>query len=230
MLQSNRPTPQDVARRAFALAVYMFRVSYEEQWANADEKDRQEFGEEVADMGDFLRSSKLSESLSSNERILFGRPLGKWHPSDVKQCGWRGENLLVLLWALKINDLPPIWQLSSGVQNFASETADRWREFIDRASLHAKEELEQMEGYVQSIRLREQTPDGFDGIPWLAQKANEFGGAEPIEGDLTIDGRPFRLATKEQKSSIRSVALERHKALYWLLGYEVDLDAPDPEV
>jgi hypothetical protein len=229
--RADRPSPQNVARRALALAVYKYRATYEDEWLSVRECDREQLEEDWQDMGAFLKETHLEDSLSRYERTLFFLPLGKWHPQDAVNGNWSGENLLVLLWALGRGDaLPHIWEQSVGVHCFADEEAERWDAFVAEATLRPSEELERMEGYVQAVRLRERTPDDFEGIPWLAEKGQSFGGGPPIEGDLPIDGKPYRRLSDRDKRSVRSIALERHKALCWLLGFESDLDAPASDV
>ena len=223
--------PSRVARRALALTVFKYRATYEDVWVKPETFDREEMVEEVADMAAMLGETGLIAHLSEIERGLFAMELGRWHFQDVREMSWRGEALLVLVWALgRVDRLPPIHEQSVGVHFELESQCERIEEFAAEATLRSEDELEQMEGYVQSVRLRAQTPDDFEGIPWLAGKAEGFGGEPPVEGDLPIGGRPFREVGIDVRNDVNSIALERHRALYWLLEYEEDLDARAPEV
>ena len=101
---------------------------------------------------------------------------------------------------------------------------------VANATLRPEDEVRRMADYLEAVRLRERTPDDFEGIPWLAGKAHEAGGDPPLDGDLPLDGKPYRLLDPQTKNTVRSLALERHKAFAWVLGDEDDLDAPAPEV
>lgn len=223
--------PQEVSMRALALCVFWYRSSYERRAFEDPLANRGEMQDDIDDMAVFSKETGLDDWLSPVEASLFGKPIGKWHAVDIKECSWRIENLVMLFWALYwIDDLPPVHQDSRSDDIGLSEKLDEGIDASRSAKLRPQAELEQMNSYLESIRLRLRTPDDFEGIPWLAGKAEGFGGGAPIDGDLPLDGRPVREASAQLRTTTTSIAMERHKALQWVLNYEVDLDAPAPEV
>ncbi len=223
--------PQEVSMRALALCVFWYRSSYERRAFEDPKMNRVEMQDDIDDMAALLKETGLDAWLSPVEVKLFGKPVGKWHTADIKECSWRIENLVMLFWALNwVGDLPPIHQDSGPEDIGLNEKLDEGIEASRSARLRPQPELERMNKYLECVRLRLRTPDDFEGIPWLAGKAEGFGGGAPVDGDLPLDGRPVREASAKRRSDTNSIAMERHKALQWVLNYQVDLDAPAPEV
>jgi hypothetical protein len=44
------------------------------------------------------------------------------------------------------------------------------------------------------------------------------------EGDFAVKGRPYALLSLEEWSEVRSISVERHRALNWLCGYSSNND------
>ena len=223
-------TPQEAARRALALAVFAFRAEVEVAWEEIEREDRIAVLKDIAAMRFDLIDAGLERALTIRERKLLAKKPGDWPAQDATDASWSGENLVALLWSLQRSDLPPVWESSDDVVDHALGDMDDPHQAATSATLRPEDEVRRMADYLEAVRLRERTPDGFEGIPWLAGKAQEAGGDPPLDGDLPLNGKPYRLLDQATKNTVRSLALERHKALAWVLGDEDDLDAPAPEV
>lgn len=185
---------------------------------------------DIDDMREFLAEGELEPWLSPIERTLMNRALGQWHAIDIKEKSWTVEYLTALFWALNwIDVMPPVEQLSGIEAIGLFGRVEQGPEVVRMARLRPLDELERMERYLEAIRLRLQTPDDFEGIAWLAGKAAGFGG--PVaDGDLALAGKAVRVAGSQMRTDATSVSQERHRALYWVLRFELDMDAqaPDP--
>ena len=175
------PDARTVARRAAALSVFTYRMTYERSWSTRTKAQRAEDKEDLEEMGEFSRWAALEEFSSRREADPIRKEVGTWPETEIKQGSWAGENLLMLLWALRrVEPLTPIWKDSLAVHAFLNDEVEGWPEFVDRANLRPAEKIDLMYSYVSCVRLRERTPDTFEGVPWLAEKALSFGGEPPL--------------------------------------------------
>jgi hypothetical protein len=150
-------------------------------------------------------------------------------PSDepaVVDAVWRGEALGTLLWALQLAELPPYDRpfdpddvADAGLDDarlrepaelaLEQESARLWHWRARTAEVQDDPGIELPERYASFDQL----------IAATAMRGFEQGLLPaPMRGDFRAYDRVYRHLTPDQRDEARSVAVERHHALSWLVG------------
>ncbi len=151
------------------------------------------------------------------------------------------EAAACLLWALNLTDqLPPPDEAADPVL-LKLVPSSELRRFIDGATLRPAEEIDGARNVAELWHWRSRTRElreagnapaeddqlgrlgikSYDDIVrTTAKMANEKGLLEQMmDEDFAVCGRAYRDLPSDQWSEIRSLSLERHRALNWLCGY-----------
>lgn len=248
---SRRPDSHDAARR---LAILKFVVLHattamprgmmQAIFEGGDEREKANFTREVEQMRNALqnalRTSKLWDQVSPNERTFFSTTAITMTQRQRIEASWRIEAALVLAWALRrIANLPP-YDVDVNPQFLKSLPKDP-SEFIATAELRPQAEIDRRRDVAELWHWRSRTREliergepfpsnqdfkrrglrSFEDIVRLAAaKAAQDGVIdEPINGDFPAFGKAYRDLSEQEWAKIRSITMERHFALNWLCGY-----------
>jgi hypothetical protein len=218
------PTPERVARRALALTAVAARATLELDAPELDSPDthRQRLLE-------WVESLEIGDELEPEEWKVLQRPVGKLEQQDFVNAMWRVEGLAVLAWALGRRELPQDDELvipPDLYQAMGIFDAESGRELLRSPALRSAEELAAMQTHLMILhwRLRDYSlrPQGMNFVAF--SKSCWFGSFDIsrfriINNDLAIGGVAIDDAGDDERSRVNSLAMERHLAINWLMGY-----------
>jgi hypothetical protein len=142
---------------------------------------------------------------------------------------WRVEGLAVLAWALRLHPLPPYDELVVPPELYESIglfDSDAGKQLLAGPNLRSPEELASMQEHllafhwrVRDFSLRPQPMNfvEFSRNCWFGSFDIER--FRVIDGDLAIGKSAISDAPKEAIQRAQSTAMERHRAINWLMGY-----------
>lgn len=222
------PTPARVARRALALAMVTFRGVVE---VDAVDPGAVELWREARA---WCGELGLDDELEPDERRIIAAPIGSLPMQRTIEVTWRAEGLVVLAYALGVVELPGLVEKCdpAAVANALGFLAPRDGTALAAPGLRPYEQLEQLTDAYRMLhwRLRHHAsgkgPYHFAGL--VANSACAEVVAERLElvdGDLALQGVPLTRADPDAVSNARSLVLERHTALEWLLGQHPEYSA-----
>ncbi len=219
------PTPARVARRALVLSAIVWRASLEQ------EKARRRAARLQQHLLAWLERHELEGELEEQEHDLLIAPLGSLTRQQAIDASWRSEGLAVLGWALDASELPPHDeqadpQAVAVALGFLED--DEPPRALEAPRLRAPDELEAMGRRLQALhwRLREfmQRPVLIDfeagAVEATQVTGPDLAGLSLVEGDLSIRGKSLVAADPDVVGEVASIAVERLRALRWLLGVD----------
>ena len=216
------PTQQRVAQRAIILTILAYRGRLEPQRHDSATMDS------WAKTKDWFSTLDINHELEPEEAQLFDAPLGTISPKQAINSGWRTEGAGVLAWALKCYQLPKLDESSNlnqigkglGILYPLETTA------LHTSKLRTVEELEHYGSTALTIhwRLRQfgLQPEAIDfkefvrGAAWGPLSLN---GVNLSKKDLAIQNTTISRADKLVVRQVQSIAMERHQAINWLMGW-----------
>jgi hypothetical protein len=166
-----------------------------------------------------------SIAVQGDVRRALGRLAAGERSAAVLDSVWRAETLGTLLWALTLNELPEYdrpfdvdevagadlagAQLRSQDElEHAYETARLWHWRARTAALLREDALPLPSTYANADQL----------IAATAMRGHEHGALPaPLRGDFRAFGTSYRLLDEDELHEAHSLALERHRALSWLM-------------
>lgn len=216
-------SPERVARRAMALTAVAARATLEldAPQMDAPEVQRKQIVEWVGEVG-------IGDELEPQEWKVLQRATGKLEQQDSIDAMWRVEGLAVLAWALQLHALPPDDELSDPPRLYESMglfDAERASETLKRPSLRSEGELAAMRTHLLMFhwRMRDYSirPEAMDFAAfsqdcWIG--SFDISTFRLIDKDLAIGDRPIHEAADDERSRVRSTAMERHLAINWVMG------------
>jgi hypothetical protein len=182
-----------------------------------------------------LKAADLWSAMSSSERAFVLATPDQIGVQMLRNVSWLMEAEECLLWALgQIDELPP-YDTQSDVEHLKRLPSDDIVASIQSAKLreakvvskardvaelwHWRSRTRQLQESGQAVEL----PNDLtlvDVIRMAAEKAAGDGLFEgAIEGDFPARGRSYAQLTADEWSEVKSITMERHKALNWLCGY-----------
>lgn len=146
---------------------------------------------------------------------------------------WLGESLGVLLWALGWQERILPYDVPADAMELAKERVNNLgaaTPVLRDATVigKARDNAETWHWRSRTRQLQEQNqvfefPPGYtlEGVIAGAAKVvwDDGYAAQPIDGDFSVLGKPYRALSAEEWSVVRSITMERHRALNWLCGY-----------
>lgn len=229
-----RPDAETVAKRLLCLDVLQYRREAEDAFLRSEaEADLERIEDDAAALIDFLKESRLWDSLSDQEKILLTKPLGEWSDQQYVDVTWRVESLVIMAWSLQFIDRVPAFdEPATGEETMDALDIDNWREIVSNAKLRDLEEINRLRDLAEVWDWRGQMglppyddPDDESAVREEAGLAVEDGLLRSlIEGDIPAKGKPYFRLSEEEFDELSSLALERHYALNWLCGYSDNWD------
>jgi hypothetical protein len=217
------PDAQRVAARAIVLSAVSCRALIEK---DADVQEAEELRHRVVG---WLDSIGAAEEMEPAEVTLLSTPLGKLDRKRTVNATWQSEGMVVLAWALRCADLPPVH-----IECEPNDVADAMGFLDDRQNtlMHAPRlrgwgEIETWADTYLTLhwRLRQFSlePAPMDFVAYVA--ACTWGPLrldklETLDDDLAIDGVCIDQLEHATFRRTLSITQERHQAFNWLLGFE----------
>lgn len=212
-------------------------VAFRAKWSRAD---WQQFEASLKrDGAQRLRAlGRHRAQLTAFERAILATPETQWSAQQLIDALWCIESFQVLLWALGFKAaLPPYGEVAP--RDCLRDYPPRdFEGYLQRAELRSRGAIEAMQAgaelWLWRSRLRDgaasdrrqpASPEGdapatLDEIIRLtAERAHGRGDlSAPVAGDFPVAGRAYRALSDEEHATVRSITLERLRALNWLCG------------
>jgi uncharacterized protein DUF4272 len=248
-MADTRPSPEEVATRAVALAAVITRAVAEDLIAEGDAQPGfvaltgHEPGDIAGALKQWLERERLDSHLTPNEKMWMAKPSGTWKKQEIINGCWRREALMAIEWAIRIIEpLPPqdaripMEDLLEGAWLF-KETAQFRRDASLRLAKELSEQRDIAEFWLwrsrtfkmqnlseEDLQTHKTSKEELRAIVEHAAATGENKGIfRCINGDFPALGKPFRDLTSGEWSRMNSVCTERLYGLNWLCG----VDAPD---
>jgi hypothetical protein len=216
------PTVDRALRRSFCLSAVVCRSFIDEH--PADEQCLALNGRILPWLAEVGAESELEPWESS----ALSQPLGQLDNQARVNGSWASEGLAVLGWALRRYNLPPHDtcvdpQALTTTLGFLQPAAS----LVGTASIRPVEEIQSGADRAFAVhwRLRQFSLSrahmdfaDFARTAWFGPLNIE--GVALAESDLSIGGAPIARAAADALRTASSIAVERHKAFNWLLGYD----------
>jgi hypothetical protein len=214
------PSSVRIASRALALAAVTARALLEQDDSSIDEKEKQR--QAVVSWANKVSADKEFEP---EELEILATPVGKLNQRTAINSTWRLEGLGVLAWALNLVEQAPYDELVD--TGLLLDTLYQSASLILESPLvRTKEETEEYGEQIFALhwRLVEFSLNSeimnFAEIiqqPWIGLR--DLSAFHLIDGDLALGGQRIDKAPANIFSQTMSLAVERHHAINWLLGY-----------
>jgi hypothetical protein len=219
------PTAERVARRCLALAAVGARglLEQEDPTDPGVEETRQRLIQWIEEIG-------IRDELEPDEWKALQRPHRKLSRQDALDATWRIEGLGVLAWALNRHPPLPIDELMQPGKLLPAVgllNADRAKALLAEPPLRPADEIRRSADQIFAVhwrltnhRLKPEPMNfrKFAAAAWFGPLNIE--GVRLVEDDLAIGDRPIASADPDRVSAASSAAMERHRAVNWLLGEE----------
>jgi len=219
-------TPPDAARvaaRTIVLSAVTCRgmLEFDDDKGLAEKRRRAMCG--------WLEEVGAAHELEDGENLLIRTPIGQLKRQEIIDAVWQAEGMFVLGWSLgrfellRYDEQRDPFDIASSV-GFLS---DRSTTVLEKPSLRRREEIAHWANTYLTIhwRLRQHSIDpaplDFEGYvsrcTWGPLTLAEV---DLIEGDLAVRGKRIDRISEDWSRTAQSIAVERHKAFNWLLGFE----------
>ena len=216
--------------------------TYMSAWS---EEDRRQFALDAEEQRDefwkSLHELDLWNALTPREREYAQTTMCSMTQRQQVDAMWRVEAAQMLLWALSaIEEIPP-FDTPADHEILKQHPGGSVTEFIERAALRPRDEIEWARGIAELWHWRSRTRQliergdvppvseqltdagigSFDDIVRMtARRAyNEHSLPACIDDDFPARGKAYRKLSDEEWSEVRSITAERHFALNWLCGH-----------
>lgn len=218
------PSPQRVAARAAVLSAVVARAFID------DSGDNPQAVRMYHHIRDWLTGLEIDEEIETAEAEQLLAPLGGLSEKRRTDASWLSEGLVVLGWALGRCELPPHdRQVDPTEISFQlGFLTDEARRIIASHKLRSSAEIDTLAEKLFALHWRmatfARTQARMDFAAFARGEGSDLGpldlGDTPlVGGDLAIKGRPLFLADEADWRVVQNIAVERHRAANWLLGY-----------
>jgi len=215
------PSALRVAKRALVMTAVTCRAFIEQDGAAA-----YEFWNGVRGWFDDLN---IAEEIEPWEQEVLDCPLGSLDGQVMANAQWLCEGLVVLAWALKRYQLPPHDQgiVAAEVSEALGFRSPKIDTVLEDPSLRSLDEFNALSDRMFAIhwRLREFSLSRskmnfkeFSQTAWFGPL--NIAGVSLEDDDLAINGAAIVEAEGSAVRICQSIAVERHRAANWLIGYE----------
>ncbi len=211
--------------------------------ARAGKEERAQMDEKADEARDAfwtpIYDTPVFEALTAGERAISEATLITLTEEQQIDASWWIEGAAMLAWAAHIiDDLPSFdAQVSPELLHYIPNPKDL-EGFRKQIKLRGESEIDAARGTAElwhwRSRTRELREGGFqlpedlkkpgvasldDVVRLTAAHAFHDGSiAEAIDGDFPARGKAYHALTDDEWSEVRSIAVERHRALNWLAG------------
>lgn len=220
------PAAARVARRALVLLTLSFRCLLEDDAGTADESEAEALRQKLAAW--LERTPDLATEAEAHELQLIEVPLGTVDQRAITNGVWRAEGAQVLLWALGARELPAHDEQEHpyDVARAVGVLGEGPPKLYENLSLRAPESLDWMRRRLLGLhwRLTENRVNPSASVDFREfSEENWFGGFDLegiglVEGDLAVGDAPVTQADPSRIALASSTAMERHRAINWLVG------------
>jgi hypothetical protein len=220
---SDAPEPADanqVRLRAWGLMAVIQRAFLEDASITGEQ-----FAEHYASLSAWIIERGVENAFDRDEQASLATNQGALDSKRASDATWLTEGLGVLAWALGVAELRAH---DEEYDLFALHEAlgflDDVPPALDPPRIRARAELERKHGQLLAIhwRLREfrlrPVPIDFAGLAGRGVfDVFDIDGIPLADGDLVVHGRPISTAPAGAVQHASSIALERHRAIEWLM-------------
>jgi hypothetical protein len=217
------PTPDRVARRALALAAVTARALLEQ-----DDPSESWVADFYRDTLIWVEAVGIGNELEPDEWKVIQRPPGTLDEQAQINATWRLEGLAILAWALNRFALPEYDNLVAPqalIRSLGFPGIETARALLAHPELRPQAELEVMQKLILGLHwrlrdfsIRPQAMDFRDFARNCWFGPFDLTTFRLIDNDLALGENAIRNAPKDVFQSALSAAMERHKAINWLLG------------
>lgn len=181
----------------------------------------------LGELHDWLEHLDVTDEIERHEANILSTTAGHLVQQDTLKSVWTLEGLVVLAWALGLSELPKYDELVDTDQllkrlSFLDPGA--CRQNLEQASLRPLKELVEYNNQIFALnwrmvdfRVRPRAVDYANVV--IAGRLFDLSWATIKNGDLVLQGGPISEADPDLLQMINSLAVERHKASNWLLGF-----------
>lgn len=188
-----------------------------------------------------VNSSPIFPYLSPWEREFATATMLTMSPQKHLDGMWRLEAAQVLMWALRLIAKLPEPDTQSDIDLPKLEMLDHPTSFLNSAQLRTQSEIDRARNVAELWHWRSRTEELIrEGRPLLPDEqmtrhglrsyqdivrsavnaAHDSGDVHFITGDdFEVKGKSYAELSPEEWSEVRSITIERHRALNWLCGY-----------
>jgi hypothetical protein len=244
--KSAHPKATDVMARAIILKYQIVKGmatppsemlgSWMKSWTVEDQsKFLEEAREKNAQLENSLRESGLWTHMSESEHQFIRASITEVTDQMRADASWLMESAECMLWALGYVDQLPAYDTEADTDHLNCWGSSTISDLLRNAKLPSANIISQARSIAELWHWRSRTrqlqeegtpvnlPEGYtlaDIVKIAAEKAASNGlFASPIESDFPVCGCSYAKVSSDEWSRLRSIAMERHKALNWLCGY-----------
>ena len=216
------PTQQRVAQRAIVLTELAYRGRLESQPHDAAAKAS------WAKAKDWFDSIGIDAELEPEEAQVLAAPLGTLTPQQAINSGWRTEGAGVLAWALTCYQLPKLDE-SSNLNQIGKGLGVLYPQETSALYTGRLRSITELEHYgsvaltthwrLRQFGLRHEAIDFEDFVRGAMWGPLSLDGIKLLKKDIAIQGKPIAKADPRVVRQVQSIAMERHQAINWLMGW-----------
>ena len=220
------PSPQAVARRALVLTAVAARATLELDHLQKAVDNAETHRERMVS---WLETLGLQDEPEPQEWDVLLTPVGSLERQDHLNAMWRVEGLTVLAWALNLYSVPPYDETVFPPELYEAMglfDTDRGQELLTDPRLRSEEELAEMQKQLLAFHWRMRDffirPQPMDFVHfshdcWFG--SFDISDFRTIDNDLAIGDAAISDADPDDVCTAGSIAMERHLAINWLMGY-----------
>ncbi len=218
-----------------------------EQWLGRwTEAERVRYAQESKSRGktfwDTVNSSPIFTHLSPWERQFATTTTLTMSSQEQIDALWRAEAAQVFMWALRLIAELPAKNTQADLDLLKSEILSHPTNLLSSAVLRSQAEIDHARDVAELWHWRSRTEELIrEGRPFpsdveifssqglksyrdivrmAAQAALQRGDLQPLIGeDFAVKGKSYAELSSEEWPEVRSISIERHRALNWLCGY-----------
>lgn len=242
-----KPSNQDVSKRILILKyVVVHALTLPPQdlikhlFSNWSKNEQQEFTNGLTkrahEVVSSIKTNKLWNIMTKEEQEFIQSIPPKTKFQQHLNAMWSLESAAVLMWSLGLITDFPSFDNQSDPEILNKIPHEDINKFINNSRLLSESEIERKRSLAELWHWRSRTRQlvvdkkvpppnlGFVSFEQIVQKvayeAQKQGDlSEIIDNDFLVKGKSYRDLSDDEWSEVRSITIERHRALNWLCGY-----------
>lgn len=238
-----KPSPRQVAERLLILKyqiVHAMTLPPKELLqvlSNADKKILiTSFKERKEQLTRFFKVSGLWKKMTNEERRFLASSDLAVNTQQHLNALWLMESAVVLMWSMRLMPDFPAFNVQTDTDLLRIVPVEDIKEFINNAQLVSNEEIHRKRSLAELWHWRSKTRqlmerrEPFLGgigctsyeeiikdVVYRAHGNDDI--SNIIDNDFAVNGKAYKDLTVDEWAEIRSITMERHRALNWLCGY-----------